>query len=102
MIAAGAGLVLFNTMFYGAIFIAAYVITRTAPPATCLLGLLAFPVILNASEDAATACHTMTRENIDAMFVTPGSPVGSICSASKSTATMSDFGTRFRCAGHVW
>ena len=46
VIAAGAGLVLFNTMFYSAIFIAAYVITRTVPPATFPLGLLAFPVIL--------------------------------------------------------
>ena len=46
VVAAGAGLVLFNTMFYAAIFIAAYAMTRTVPPPTLPLGLLAFPVIL--------------------------------------------------------
>ena len=46
VIAAGAGLVLFNTMFYAVIFIGAHAITRTVPPPTFPLGLLAFPVIL--------------------------------------------------------
>ena len=46
VVAAGAGLVLFNASFYAAIFVLASALTTTAPPATLWLALLAFPVIV--------------------------------------------------------
>lgn len=46
MVAAGAGLVVFNGIFYAALFVVAHVLTRTLPPPTLPLGLLALPVIV--------------------------------------------------------
>ena len=46
VVTAGAGLVLFNAMFYVALFVAAYVMTRATPPLTLPLGVLALPVIV--------------------------------------------------------
>lgn len=46
MVAAGGGLVLFNGLFYGGLFVIAYLLTRTLPPATLPLGLLALPVVV--------------------------------------------------------
>jgi lipopolysaccharide transport system permease protein len=46
VVAAGAGLVIFNSMFYGGLFAVAYALTRTVPPSTLPLGLLALPVIV--------------------------------------------------------
>ena len=46
VVAAGAGLVLFNASFYAAIFVVASVLARTVPPSTVWLTLLAFPIIV--------------------------------------------------------
>jgi len=46
VVAAGAGLVIFNSMFYGGLFVVAHALTRTVPPPTLALGLLALPVIV--------------------------------------------------------
>jgi lipopolysaccharide transport system permease protein len=46
MVAAGAGLVVFNAFFYGALFVIAYALTTSWPPVTLPLGLLALPVIV--------------------------------------------------------
>ncbi len=48
LVAAGAGLVLFNTVFYSALFVLASLLTRSAPPLSLGLALLAFPVIVGA------------------------------------------------------
>ena len=48
IVAAGGGLVLFNTFFYVAIFVVASVLARTLPPPTLGLAILAYPVIVAA------------------------------------------------------
>ena len=46
VVTAGACLVMFNSLFYGALFVVAYVLTPATPPLTLPLGLLALPVIV--------------------------------------------------------
>lgn len=46
LVAAGAGLVVFNALFYGVIFVIACLLTRTVPPPTLPLALIALPFIV--------------------------------------------------------
>lgn len=71
VIAAGAGNVAFNTMFYVALFIAAYVMTGTVPPLTLPLGLLAFPVIVLGGLTIGALVVPLTFVYLDFRFGLP-------------------------------
>ena len=71
VVAAGAGLVLFNASFYAGIFVLASVLTQTAPPTTLWLALLAFPVIILGGLAVGAFFVPLTFVYLDFRFALP-------------------------------
>jgi len=71
VIAAGTGLVLFNTIFYVALFIVACTLTRTLPPLTLPLAVLAFPFIVLGGLTVGAVFVPLTFVYLDFRFGLP-------------------------------
>ena len=71
VIAAGAAYVAFNSLFYVSIFVVAYGLTRTVPPMTLPLGLLAVPVIVLGGLTIGAAFVPLTFVYLDFRFGLP-------------------------------
>ena len=71
VLTAGAGLVLFNSMFYGTLFLSAYLLTSASPPLTLPLGVLALPVIVSGGLIVGAFFVPLTFVYLDFRFGLP-------------------------------